>query len=108
MDLIVGSENGKASSTDILNSTDTMTTKKLKKSETEHLLKRLVQAKWLNEVKHGVSNRTCKSSYQSKCQVSIPLLHTEWTFKHHGAGIKWLYYPWILCEYLVSYLTHIY
>ncbi|XP_034544907.1 non-structural maintenance of chromosomes element 1 homolog isoform X3 [Notolabrus celidotus] len=49
MNLIVSSENGKASSTDILNSTDTLTTKKLKKSETEHLLNRLVQDKWLNE-----------------------------------------------------------
>ncbi|XP_039672120.1 non-structural maintenance of chromosomes element 1 homolog isoform X1 [Perca fluviatilis] len=49
MDLIVCSENGKASSTDILNSADTLTTKKLKKSETEHLLNRLVHDKWLNE-----------------------------------------------------------
>ncbi|XP_034454931.1 non-structural maintenance of chromosomes element 1 homolog [Hippoglossus hippoglossus] len=49
MDLIVGSENGKASSTDILNSADTLTTKKLKKSETEHLLNRLVHDQWLNE-----------------------------------------------------------
>ncbi|CAJ1053367.1 non-structural maintenance of chromosomes element 1 homolog [Xyrichtys novacula] len=49
MDLIVGSENGTASSTDILNSADTLTTKKLKKSETQHLLSRLVQDKWLNE-----------------------------------------------------------
>lgn len=51
IDLIVGSENGKASSTDILNSVDSMIGKKLKKSETEHLLNRLVQDKWLNEVK---------------------------------------------------------
>uniref|UniRef100_A0A3P9MSM6 Non-structural maintenance of chromosomes element 1 homolog n=1 Tax=Poecilia reticulata TaxID=8081 RepID=A0A3P9MSM6_POERE len=49
LDLIVSSENGSASSTDILNSTDTMTSKKLKKSETEHLLTRLVQDKWLCE-----------------------------------------------------------
>ncbi|XP_078022107.1 non-structural maintenance of chromosomes element 1 homolog isoform X2 [Epinephelus lanceolatus] len=49
MDLIVGSEDGKASSTDILNSADTLTTRKLKKSETEHLLTRLVHDKWLNE-----------------------------------------------------------
>lgn len=54
MDLIVSAENGKASSTDILNSTDSITTKKLKKSETEHLLNRLVHDKWLNEVKHGI------------------------------------------------------
>ncbi|XP_013868968.1 non-structural maintenance of chromosomes element 1 homolog [Austrofundulus limnaeus] len=49
MDLIVGSERGTASSTDILNSTDTMTSKRMKKSETEHLLTRLVQDKWLCE-----------------------------------------------------------
>ncbi|XP_029137744.1 non-structural maintenance of chromosomes element 1 homolog isoform X2 [Labrus bergylta] len=49
MDLIVGSDNGSASSTDILNSADTLTSKKLKKSETEHLLNRLVHDKWLNE-----------------------------------------------------------
>ncbi|XP_028999922.1 non-structural maintenance of chromosomes element 1 homolog isoform X2 [Betta splendens] len=51
LELIVGSENGTVSSTDILNSTDSMTTKKLKKSETEHLLSRLVHDKWLNETK---------------------------------------------------------
>lgn len=51
MDLIVSSENGKASSTDILNSADMMTSKKLKKGETQQLLLRLVQDKWLCEVK---------------------------------------------------------
>ncbi|XP_069544276.1 non-structural maintenance of chromosomes element 1 homolog isoform X1 [Brachyistius frenatus] len=49
MDLIVGSESGTASSIDILNSADTMSTKKLKKSETEHLLHRLVHDRWLSE-----------------------------------------------------------
>ncbi|KAM4602524.1 non-structural maintenance of chromosomes element 1 homolog [Polymixia lowei] len=49
MDLIVGSENGMASSTDILNSADSLQSKKLKKSESEHLLSRLVLDKWLNE-----------------------------------------------------------
>ncbi|TNN35327.1 Non-structural maintenance of chromosomes element 1 [Liparis tanakae] len=49
MDLIVGSDNGTASSTDILNSADTLTTRKLKKSETEHLLNRLVHDQWLSE-----------------------------------------------------------
>lgn len=57
MDLIVGSDNGTASSTDILNSADTMTTRKLKKSETEHLLNRLVHDQWLSEVKHSDSHR---------------------------------------------------
>ncbi|XP_029932668.1 non-structural maintenance of chromosomes element 1 homolog isoform X2 [Myripristis murdjan] len=49
MDLILGSETGSVSSTDILNSADSLQTKKLKKSETEHLLSRLVMDKWLNE-----------------------------------------------------------
>ncbi|XP_071377678.1 non-structural maintenance of chromosomes element 1 homolog isoform X1 [Centroberyx affinis] len=49
MDLIVGSETGTASSTDILNSADSLQTKKLKKSETEHLLSRLVLDRWLSE-----------------------------------------------------------
>ncbi|XP_021413500.2 non-structural maintenance of chromosomes element 1 homolog isoform X1 [Oncorhynchus mykiss] len=49
MDLIVDSDNGTASSTDILNCADSLQTKKLKKRETEHVLNRLVQDKWLNE-----------------------------------------------------------
>lgn len=50
IDLIVDSESGRASSTDILNSADSLTSKKLKKSETENLLSRLVQDKWLDVV----------------------------------------------------------
>lgn len=56
IELIVGSENGKISSTDILNSADLLTTKKIKKSESEQVLKRLVQDKWLNEVKKKKKN----------------------------------------------------
>ncbi|KAG7459952.1 hypothetical protein MATL_G00215940 [Megalops atlanticus] len=52
MDLIVDSENGAASSTDILNCADSLQTKKMKKKETEQVLNRFVQDKWLNE-KHG-------------------------------------------------------
>lgn len=48
MDLIVSSENGKVSSTDVLNIADTLT-KKLKKSEAEQVLNRLVHDKWINE-----------------------------------------------------------
>lgn len=51
IDLIVDSESGRASSTDILNCADSLTSKKLKKSETENLLNRLVQDKWLHMVK---------------------------------------------------------
>lgn len=50
IELVVGSESGKISSTDVLNSADSLTTKKMKKSETEQLLNRLVHDKWLNEV----------------------------------------------------------
>ncbi|KAK1805235.1 hypothetical protein P4O66_019579 [Electrophorus voltai] len=50
MDLIVDSENGTASSTDILNCADSLQTKKLKKKETEHVLNKFVQDKWLNEI----------------------------------------------------------
>ncbi|KAL6457241.1 hypothetical protein MHYP_G00342040 [Metynnis hypsauchen] len=49
MDLIVDSENGTASSTDILNCADSLQSKKLKKKETEHVLNKFVQDKWLNE-----------------------------------------------------------
>lgn len=54
IELIVGSESGKISSTDVLNSADSLTTKKMKKSETEQLLNRLVHDKWLNEVETDV------------------------------------------------------
>lgn len=59
IELIVGSENGRISSTDVLNSTDSLTTKKMKKSETEQLLNRLVHDKWLNEVQTHVCVCLC-------------------------------------------------
>ncbi|XP_058625912.1 non-structural maintenance of chromosomes element 1 homolog isoform X1 [Onychostoma macrolepis] len=49
MDLIVDSESGTASSTDILNCADSLRTKKLKKKETELVLNKFVQDKWLKE-----------------------------------------------------------
>ncbi|XP_066545115.1 non-structural maintenance of chromosomes element 1 homolog isoform X1 [Amia ocellicauda] len=49
MDLIVDSENGTASSTDLLNLADSLQTKKMKKKETEQVLQRLVLDKWLCE-----------------------------------------------------------
>lgn len=78
MDLIVGSEDGKASSTDILNSADTLTTRKLKKSETEHLLTRLVHDKWLNEVKQclhqDVKSNLARTKSQDECVDEARLL----------------------------------
>uniref|UniRef100_A0A9R1SG38 Non-structural maintenance of chromosomes element 1 homolog n=2 Tax=Cyprinus carpio TaxID=7962 RepID=A0A9R1SG38_CYPCA len=49
MDLIVDSESGTASSTDVLNCADSLRTKKLKKKETELVLNKFVQDKWLKE-----------------------------------------------------------
>lgn len=50
MDMILDSENGIVSSTDLLNCADRLQTKKMKKKETEHVLNKFVQDKWLNEV----------------------------------------------------------
>lgn len=50
MDLIILSENGFASSTDILNLADQLKTKKMKKKEAEQVLKVFVEDKWLSEV----------------------------------------------------------
>ncbi|XP_064529616.1 non-structural maintenance of chromosomes element 1 homolog isoform X2 [Pseudopipra pipra] len=49
MDLIILSENGFASSTDILNLADKLKTKKMKKKEAEQVLKVFVEDKWLSE-----------------------------------------------------------
>lgn len=49
MDLIVLSENGFASSTEILNLADQLKPKKMKKREAEQVLQRLVEDKWLSE-----------------------------------------------------------
>ncbi|XP_010220358.1 PREDICTED: non-structural maintenance of chromosomes element 1 homolog isoform X1 [Tinamus guttatus] len=49
MDLIILSENGFASSTEILNFVDQLKTKKMKKKEAEQVLKLFVEDKWLSE-----------------------------------------------------------
>ncbi|XP_025941385.1 non-structural maintenance of chromosomes element 1 homolog [Apteryx rowi] len=49
MDLIILSENGFASSTEILNFADQLKTKKMKKKEAEQVLKLFVEDKWLSE-----------------------------------------------------------
>ncbi|XP_033373764.1 non-structural maintenance of chromosomes element 1 homolog isoform X2 [Parus major] len=49
MDLIILSENGFASSTDILNLADQLKTRKMKKKEAEQVLKVFVEDKWLSE-----------------------------------------------------------
>lgn len=73
IDLIVASESGRASSTDILNSADSMTSKKLKKSETEHLLSRLVHDKWLTEKQGEYSLSTrCIIEMESYIRTMYP------------------------------------
>ncbi|XP_078008645.1 non-structural maintenance of chromosomes element 1 homolog isoform X1 [Phascolarctos cinereus] len=49
MDLIVESESGYASSTSILNLSDKLQSKKMKKKEAEQVLQMFVQDKWLSE-----------------------------------------------------------
>uniref|UniRef100_V9L1I5 Non-structural maintenance of chromosomes element 1 homolog n=1 Tax=Callorhinchus milii TaxID=7868 RepID=V9L1I5_CALMI len=49
MDLVMESENGMASSTDILNLADQLEPKKMKKKEVEQVLQRFVQEQWLCE-----------------------------------------------------------
>ncbi|KAM9305496.1 non-structural maintenance of chromosomes element 1 homolog [Gastrophryne carolinensis] len=49
LDLIIESDNGFASSTNILNLADQLETKKMKKKEVEQLLQSFVQDKWLIE-----------------------------------------------------------
>ncbi|CAJ0921173.1 unnamed protein product [Ranitomeya imitator] len=49
MDLIIDSDNGFASSTNILNLADQLQSKKMKKKEVEQLLQNFVQEKWLIE-----------------------------------------------------------
>ncbi|OXB68852.1 hypothetical protein ASZ78_002267 [Callipepla squamata] len=49
MDLIILSDNGFASSVDILNCADQLKTKKMKKKEAEQVLKTFVDDKWLSE-----------------------------------------------------------
>ncbi|XP_071976493.1 non-structural maintenance of chromosomes element 1 homolog [Engystomops pustulosus] len=49
MDLIIDSDNGFASSTNILNLADQLQSKKMKKKEVEQLLQNFVQDKWLIE-----------------------------------------------------------
>lgn len=52
----MNSDSGTASSTDILNSADSLQTRKLTKSAAESLLKRLVLDGWLLEVAHTHSH----------------------------------------------------
>ncbi|XP_055507254.1 non-structural maintenance of chromosomes element 1 homolog [Leucoraja erinacea] len=51
LDLVLESESGIASSTDILNLADQLQPKKMKKKEAEQVLQRYVQDKWLCEAK---------------------------------------------------------
>ena len=50
MELIIDSDTGFASSTNILNLVDQLKGKKMRKKEAEHVLQKFVQNKWLIEV----------------------------------------------------------
>lgn len=50
LELIIDSETGFASSTNILNLVDQLKGKKMRKKEAEHVLQKFVQNKWLIEV----------------------------------------------------------
>lgn len=50
LELIIDSETGFASSTNILNLVDQLKGKKMRKKEAEHVLQKFVQSKWLIEV----------------------------------------------------------
>ena len=52
MDLIIESESGIASSTDILNLTNDLE-KRISKADAENVLRSLVKDKWLSEVRTG-------------------------------------------------------
>lgn len=50
LELIIDSDTGFASSTNILNLVDQLKGKKMRKKEAEHVLHKFVQSKWLTEV----------------------------------------------------------
>lgn len=50
LELIIDSDTGFASSTNILNLVDQLKGKKMRKKEAEHVLQKFVQSKWLIEV----------------------------------------------------------
>lgn len=52
LELIIDSETGFASSTNILNLVDQLKGKKMRKKEAEQVLQKFVQNKWLIEVVH--------------------------------------------------------
>lgn len=54
LELIVDSETGFASSTNILNLVDQLKGKKMRKKEAEQVLQKFVQSKWLIEVPGGL------------------------------------------------------
>jgi hypothetical protein len=54
LELIVDSETGFASSTNILNLVDQLKGKKMRKKEAEQVLQKFVQSKWLIEVPWGL------------------------------------------------------
>ncbi|XP_029433367.1 non-structural maintenance of chromosomes element 1 homolog isoform X2 [Rhinatrema bivittatum] len=65
MDLIIQSDNGFASSTSILNLSDQLQTKKMKKKEAEQVLQSFVQDKWLSEEGEYTLSTRCLMEMES-------------------------------------------
>jgi len=68
----MNSDSGTASSTDILNSTDSLQTRKLTKSAAESLLKRLVLDGWLLEVAHTHTHTRWLDGWLTTQPGSVP------------------------------------
>lgn len=62
LELIIDSETGFASSTNILNLVDQLKGKKMRKKEAEQVLQKFVQNKWLIEVRCPVAPRSARRS----------------------------------------------
>lgn len=71
LELIVDSETGFASSTNILNLVDQLKGKKMRKKEAEQVLQKFVQNKWLIEVPDGLRPASLESAQQFFFQIHI-------------------------------------
>lgn len=72
LELIVDSETGFASSTNILNLVDQLKGKKMRKKEAEQVLQKFVQSKWLIEVPEGLPSGSLESGrFLLCCKLSV-------------------------------------
>uniref|UniRef100_A0A8C0PXM6 Non-structural maintenance of chromosomes element 1 homolog n=1 Tax=Canis lupus familiaris TaxID=9615 RepID=A0A8C0PXM6_CANLF len=73
LELIIDSETGFASSTNILNLVDQLKGKKMRKKEAEQVLQKFVQNKWLIEMFLGFSHERYHQEAQGRQALSWPL-----------------------------------